>query len=297
MKKYGSVLAIFHFKMVMTCKLLVLVHFESFASSNLLQNRTPMNRPSTFRQMYDSHRTINRTINYWRERTYKFIYTWFKIQFQHEKKMNLTVLYFMTSISLLKMIVPSIAAGTNLATCPDTLINSNINCHILEFLVESQVWVITNDSLAMTYNNLHQAFSGEQFEKTNGYSNEYWGWGGEDDDLFMRTYGSPSKRVFRPNKSVYRFRMIHHTKEKTNQPNPKRFLILKSWKYHWKNDGLSVSWPHMTWRDLTPLELTATLRISTTIQSIGKMKNSLLISQWTHFTVKECPTSYWYPQW
>ena len=92
----------------------------------------------------------------------------------------------------------------------------------------------------MTCNNLYQAFTGEQFEKTNGYSNEYWGWGGEDDDLFMRTYGSPSKRVFRPNKSVYRFRMIHHTKEKTNQPNPKRFLILKSWRYHWKNDGLSV---------------------------------------------------------
>ena len=96
--------------------------------------------------------------------------------------------------------------------------------------------------IKMTCNEyLLQAFTGEQFVKTNGYSNEYWGWGGEDDDLFMRTYGNPSKRVFRPNKSVYRFRMIHHTKEKSNQPNPKRFLILKSWKYHWKNDGLSVS--------------------------------------------------------
>ena len=151
--------------------------------------------------------------------------------------MNLTVLYFMTWISSLKMIVLSIAAESNLHTCPDTLINSNISCHILEFSVESQVGVFP----IMTCDNHRQAFTGEQFEKTNGYSNEYWGWGGEDDDLFMRTYGSPSKRVFRPNKSVYRFRMIHHTKEKTNQPNPKRFLILKSWKYHWKNDGLSVN--------------------------------------------------------
>ncbi len=31
-------------------------------------------------------------------------------------------------------------------------------------------------------------FSKEQVEKTNGYSNEYWDWGMEDDDLFWRCY-------------------------------------------------------------------------------------------------------------
>jgi hypothetical protein len=31
-------------------------------------------------------------------------------------------------------------------------------------------------------------FSKEQVEKTNGYSNEYWDWGQEDDDLFLRCY-------------------------------------------------------------------------------------------------------------
>ena len=31
-------------------------------------------------------------------------------------------------------------------------------------------------------------FNKEQVEKTNGYSNDYWDWGMEDDDLFWRCY-------------------------------------------------------------------------------------------------------------
>merc|ERR550519_904815 len=32
------------------------------------------------------------------------------------------------------------------------------------------------------------AFSEEAFKKINGYSNEYWGWGGEDDDISHRMH-------------------------------------------------------------------------------------------------------------
>ena len=31
-------------------------------------------------------------------------------------------------------------------------------------------------------------FNKEQVERTNGYSNDYWDWGMEDDDLFWRCY-------------------------------------------------------------------------------------------------------------
>ena len=30
------------------------------------------------------------------------------------------------------------------------------------------------------------AYKEEQFKRINGFSNEYWGWGGEDDDLYHR---------------------------------------------------------------------------------------------------------------
>lgn len=34
------------------------------------------------------------------------------------------------------------------------------------------------------------ALTKDQFEKINGYSNEYWGWGCEDDDMFIRVVHS-----------------------------------------------------------------------------------------------------------
>jgi hypothetical protein len=42
-------------------------------------------------------------------------------------------------------------------------------------------------------------FTKEQVEKTNGYSNEYWDWGQEDDDLFWRCYYEKytEKKVFK----------------------------------------------------------------------------------------------------
>ena len=46
-------------------------------------------------------------------------------------------------------------------------------------------------------------FSKEQVEKTNGYSNDYWDWGQEDDDLFWRCYyeGYTTGKIFKEYKN------------------------------------------------------------------------------------------------
>ena len=80
----------------------------------------------------------------------------------------------------------------------------------------------------------------------NGYSNEYWGWGAEDDDMWLRTHKTLEllpKPVIRPDKSIYRYKMLKHRTEKSNKPSPRRFALLNNWFYRWKFDGLNVSRP------------------------------------------------------
>ena len=61
----------------------------------------------------------------------------------------------------------------------------------------------------------------EQFQTVNGFSNKYWGWGGEDDDMSNRIkyHGFYISR-FPAN--VARYTMINHKKDK---PNPHRYAL------------------------------------------------------------------------
>ncbi|XP_046859387.1 beta-1,4-galactosyltransferase 6-like isoform X1 [Xenia sp. Carnegie-2017] len=51
------------------------------------------------------------------------------------------------------------------------------------------------------------AFTKEQFENINGFSNKFWGWGGEDDDLYKRILAA-HYTLSRPSMSIGRYTMV-----------------------------------------------------------------------------------------
>ncbi|KAM4795534.1 beta-1,4-galactosyltransferase 4 [Rhinophrynus dorsalis] len=82
------------------------------------------------------------------------------------------------------------------------------------------------------------AMTRDQFAKVNGYSNNYWGWGGEDDDL-RRRVGLHKMLVVRPSPAVARYTMIFHTRDNGNEVNSQRMNLLKKVPKVWKTDGLN----------------------------------------------------------
>lgn len=62
--------------------------------------------------------------------------------------------------------------------------------------------------------------SREQFRLVNGFSNVFWGWGGEDDDMANRIKAH-GLHISRYPANIARYKMLTHKKEKAN---PKRFV-------------------------------------------------------------------------
>ena len=55
------------------------------------------------------------------------------------------------------------------------------------------------------------AMRSDLFKTINGFSNLFYGWGGEDDDLFNRIRDH-NITVFRQPASIAKFKMLHHEK-------------------------------------------------------------------------------------
>lgn len=64
------------------------------------------------------------------------------------------------------------------------------------------------------------ALTKEQFRTVNGFSNSFWGWGGEDDDMSNRVRFH-NYHISRYPVNIARYTMLTHQKEKAN---PKRYL-------------------------------------------------------------------------
>ena len=97
----------------------------------------------------------------------------------------------------------------------------------------------------LAYKLMYEAFLGgatilteDQVRRANGYSNDFWGWGGEDDDFYARVNFAGMK-FWRPPADIARYTTFNHERDKGNKPNPCRFEMLKYTKRKQPSDGLN----------------------------------------------------------
>uniref|UniRef100_A0A2H1W0R1 SFRICE_004842 n=1 Tax=Spodoptera frugiperda TaxID=7108 RepID=A0A2H1W0R1_SPOFR len=78
------------------------------------------------------------------------------------------------------------------------------------------------------------ALTPEQYRQVNGYSNFYWDWGGEDDDLYNRIE-SQNITMFRYNETYGRYATLTH---KRNKEGSEKSLLLMISKKRAQREGL-----------------------------------------------------------
>ncbi|CAF4582918.1 unnamed protein product [Rotaria sp. Silwood2] len=83
------------------------------------------------------------------------------------------------------------------------------------------------------------AFSLSDFVGANGYPTIYWGWGGEDDDMYLRVVKKLNKSITRYPIEIARYKMIRTLNHTSGKPNPDRYTILYS-KYNYSRDGINT---------------------------------------------------------
>ncbi|XP_059607773.1 beta-1,4-N-acetylgalactosaminyltransferase bre-4 [Phlebotomus argentipes] len=79
------------------------------------------------------------------------------------------------------------------------------------------------------------AMTTKQFRAVNGFSNSFWGWGGEDDDMSNRLK-HVGFHIARYPINIARYTMLTHKKEKAN---PKRYEKLVTGSKRFETDGLN----------------------------------------------------------
>ena len=75
----------------------------------------------------------------------------------------------------------------------------------------------------------------EHYLLVNGYSTNYWGWGGEDDDMHARIV-KKNLKLERPPASIARYKMLKHTHQKLN---PSRMKVLRTAHIRIDSDGVN----------------------------------------------------------
>ncbi|KAM9839312.1 beta-1,4-galactosyltransferase 1-like [Aulostomus maculatus] len=77
-----------------------------------------------------------------------------------------------------------------------------------------------------------------QFLKINGFPNSYWGWGGEDDDIYNRVIFR-GMSISRPDLLTGKYKMIKHKRDLHNEANPKNPSKLTKTRSTMDEDGIN----------------------------------------------------------
>ncbi|KAK3096002.1 hypothetical protein FSP39_021857 [Pinctada imbricata] len=80
------------------------------------------------------------------------------------------------------------------------------------------------------------AMTKEQFMLVNGFSNKFFGWGGEDDDMYYRIKQNKMS-ISRIESSIARYTMLSHKPDM--EMNKDRWSMVKEVKKRWRVDGLN----------------------------------------------------------
>ncbi|XP_063768653.1 beta-1,4-galactosyltransferase 1-like [Eleginops maclovinus] len=83
------------------------------------------------------------------------------------------------------------------------------------------------------------SLSKQQYLKINGFPNTYWGWGGEDDDIYKRIYYR-GMSISRPDSVLGKYRMIKHQRDLHNEANPKNPGKLSQTYRDMDKDGINT---------------------------------------------------------
>lgn len=79
----------------------------------------------------------------------------------------------------------------------------------------------------------------ETWKDINGYSCQYWGWGGEDDDMYKRLVFAKNYDISRPRGRLGAYKMISHAPDGGNPVNEQRYYVLHNWRGRRPYDGLA----------------------------------------------------------
>ena len=110
------------------------------------------------------------------------------------------------------------------------------------------------------------AINTNQFRKLNGFSNLFWGWGGEDDDMSRRIHYKKLK-ITRYKPEIARYTMIRHRQQPVNK---ERVRILKTSAKRYTKDGLNSLKYKLISKEMPKLYTNVTVKLEHLLYSNSK---------------------------